>query len=336
MQTPTRKTGVLATAHPYIIGLSFASMGVAPEIQESETGLYLDELDDLNLRVVEAAKPNAALLALMEASRRDAYGQLETDIIAGLQSLNGPQVGKYIGSIGGNGAYQGVVDVPSGTELALTLYPRHGKNTTLVIKRIGLLLASSATVSVHISTETAPFEVVALADTPSYYTFATPLRVQLGDYCDTSNPIRINYTAAGFLARNNSTSCGCTAMDNRLLEFFGNIIKQPANGILLDIEVGENEAQVIIDGYTTNAAVANTIGYALRFKAAELLVERIINTDAINRFTLMDQQFLWGKRNEFRKNYQDRINWLISPDGLRVAVTPANIDRVPHMGTILL
>lgn len=342
---PARKLGALATRHPYILGLSHTdTLGTGEAIQASETGIYLDELDDLNLKTVQAAAPNGPLLAMMQASRRDAYFNLETDVMAGLQTLNGPQLGQYVGSVGGTGAYQGVVDVPNGTKLALLLRPRIDRTAVLLIKRIGLLLAADATVSVHVTGEPAPITVVATADTPSYTTLNPPIRIQLGtENCDSVNsylffqPVEISYTVAGFMARNNSTSCGCTMMDNRLTEFFTSVIKQPANGILLDIEVGAAETQALLDGYETSPAVTNVVALALRFKAAELLVERIINSNEINRYTTIDQQFLWGKRNEFRKSYQDRINWLISVDGLRTPVNPNTIDsRRPYMGSILL
>ena len=336
---PARKLGALATAHPYILGLSYATLGTGSEIQASETGIYLDELDDLNLRTVQAAAPNAPLLAMMQASRRDAFFNLETDVMAGLQTLNGPQLGQYVGSLGGSGAYQGVVEAAAGTKLALVLRPRTDRTATLVIKRIGLLLTANATVNVYVSGEPAPFEVVATADTPSYTVLNPPLRIQLGELggaCSFTQPLEISYTVGAFMARNNSTSCGCTMMDSRLTEFFTNAIKQPANGLLLDVEVGAAETQVLVDGYETNAAVTNVVALALRFKAAELLVERIINSNEINRYTTIDQQFLWGKRNEFRKNYQDRINWLISTEGLRSPLNPATADTRPYMGTILL
>lgn len=366
---PARRLGLFATTYPYAIGLSYQSAGSTPDINQSSSGLYLDELDDLNLKVVEAAKPNALLVDLMAASRRDAYEQLDTDVMAGLQSLNGRQLGKYTGSIGGVGAYAGIVDVLNGTRLTLNLWPRAATGATMYIKRIGLLLAGNATVPIQISTEAAPITVVATADTPSYYTFPTPLRIQLSanagtsdagggiggdcigcngnasDYAggysgDYANPrfvgISFSYTVNGFMVRNNTTSCGCTAMDSRLAEFFNGVLKQPAYGLLLDVEIGESEAQVLVDGFATSEPVARVVAYATRFKAAELLIERIINTQTINRYTTLDQQFLWGKRNEFRKQYQDRINWLISPDGLRVKPNPDNLERSIHMGRILL
>jgi hypothetical protein len=62
--------------------------------------------------------------------------------------------------------------------------------------------------------------------------------------------------------------------------------------------------------YSEDDAVAVVMGYATWYKAGELLIEDVLKQPDVNRYTTMAREYLWGKRNHFRKEYENRIIYL--------------------------
>ena len=60
------------------------------------------------------------------------------------------------------------------------------------------------------------------------------------------------------------------------------------------------------DGY------AMKIAETIRYKAGALLIDYILSSPQINRYTMMDREALYGKRNYFRKKAEDQTAWLCS------------------------
>src|SRR5699024_12003684 len=51
---------------------------------------------------------------------------------------------------------------------------------------------------------------------------------------------------------------------------------------------------------------SNTIAHAIAYKSQELLIEDLMSSGRINRFTQLSKEHLWGKRNHFRKRSEER------------------------------
>ena len=62
--------------------------------------------------------------------------------------------------------------------------------------------------------------------------------------------------------------------------------------------------------YKATEAIAVTMAHAVRFKAGYLLIEEVLKSPDVNRFTTMDRTYLWGKRNHFDKDNMNRIAYL--------------------------
>lgn len=313
------------------------------EIETSDSGLYLDELDDLNLNMAGAAFDcsEGNIFELMDKAKKNALLELQTSLLAGLSGTAKQRRTPFIGLIGSE-ASKGTVAASDGDVLRLILKPTLPKSVILKIKRIGLLLDSDAVVQVNIPTTGQAFEVVTAARTPSYYQFpkGEELIINLSDEYGTANQVEFNYTVQGFRPLANLASCGCGQRDQVLGAFFegGSIISQQANGILLDVEITCDPKNVIILNYEQNPAASAVLAKSALLKTAELLIERINSSDNINRYTMLDSQYLWGKRNHFRKEYQDRISWLLTSEGLDlskdscfVCKSPSGLKRVGIM-----
>jgi hypothetical protein len=83
-----------------------------------------------------------------------------------------------------------------------------------------------------------------------------------------------------------------------------------ANGISLSVDLSCNQAGYMCKEYDKKNAIALTLAYTVLYKAAELTIEKILNSPEVNRYTLMNREYLWGKRNHFRKEYQDRVLYI--------------------------
>lgn len=312
----------LSASAPACLSSSDLNLSEA-DVTRSDSGIYLDEMDQLNLAILDAAQDCGvgSIWDLMGKARKNALKELETSLLAGLSGVTKQAREPYAGFIG-QPTYRGLLNAENGSRQSLKIKLPYLESVSMKIKRIGLILNSSATVGVHISGMPDPFEVVVAQTTPSFYTFtndkgeAEPLEIPFD-----GREVEFSYVVDGFLPYKNETSCGCGAKDRKLAEFFkaeggGQILHQEASGIIIDAEISCSPKNVIFLNAQLNLSISNVIAFAARFKAAELLIERILNSDMINRYTMMDPQYLLGKRNHFRKEYQDRVNWLISPDGL--------------------
>lgn len=84
------------------------------------------------------------------------------------------------------------------------------------------------------------------------------------------------------------------------------------HGIVIDADIRCIPGDLICREYDRENAVALTMAYATRFKAGEILIEKVMSSPEVNRYTLMNREYLWGKRNHFRKEYESRITYLAS------------------------
>jgi hypothetical protein len=50
--------------------------------------------------------------------------------------------------------------------------------------------------------------------------------------------------------------------------------------------------------------------YAIRYKAGMMLVQLILDSSHINRYTIMGREALYGKRAHFEKKYQEYVAYL--------------------------
>lgn len=85
---------------------------------------------------------------------------------------------------------------------------------------------------------------------------------------------------------------------------------QYSHGFILNVSIKCDNSQLFCREYNDQEAVAVTMARAVWFKAGELLIEEVIKSPNINRYTTMAKEYLWGKRNHFRTEYDGRIKYL--------------------------
>lgn len=83
------------------------------------------------------------------------------------------------------------------------------------------------------------------------------------------------------------------------------------NGMRLDVTISCDSKDAICDNLDfTGGGNAAVIAKALQYKAGYHLAYQILSSTTINRYTMMDREELFAKRNMYQKEYEARIKYL--------------------------
>lgn len=127
--------------------------------------------------------------------------------------------------------------------------------------------------------------------------------------------------SAGTKARDNGVSCNCSGGNgydsyislkggesDNLNELSGS--DSFAHGFSLDVEIKCDTGRLICREFDSQNKIAVASAWANLYKAGELLIEKVLSSSEISRITLMNRDYLYGKRNHFRAEYEKRILYL--------------------------
>lgn len=131
------------------------------------------------------------------------------------------------------------------------------------------------------------------------------------------------YDTTGLQPKNNPVSCGCGYTENIFktfatlvgvngtdLNYFPNWSQQAnAFGLALTLEIGCDASNIICSMYNADLSYQKVMAHAIRFRAAAIVHERILSSTRINIWTLQSREHLYGKRNHFIAEYEQRIQW---------------------------
>lgn len=130
-----------------------------------------------------------------------------------------------------------------------------------------------------------------------------------------------------FFPKDTALGCGCNGSDKDLLETYADIRgvsftnqetpnvfsgDEFSHGIVMNVEIICKATDLICRNYKQNDNISIASNYAIRFKANEMLIEKIFASNNVNFYTMMKSEYLWGKRNHFRKQYEERIQYIAS------------------------
>jgi hypothetical protein len=141
------------------------------------------------------------------------------------------------------------------------------------------------------------------------------------------NNRKINYffvweRTAGELPMDNSTSCGCSGGDaySQYVRLSGGQADDYdtlgvdsdvfAHGLSVDAEIFCETGGLVCSEFRKEDRIALVSAWSVLYKAGELLIEYVLQSPEINRFTMMSREYLWGKRNHFKAEYNNRIQYL--------------------------
>lgn len=129
---------------------------------------------------------------------------------------------------------------------------------------------------------------------------------------------------AGVNPKNNDIKCGtCTGTQNidalgDFMDYNGVSFNDPnkihnissnkmGNGLCVSVVVGCDNDQVICREYDKKDNVQKLMAQAERYKAGEMWIEYIFKSGYVNRMNLLNREYLWGKRDHFRVEFNKRI-----------------------------
>jgi len=310
-----------------------------PGYNTSLSNLFLDELEGIELRTIKADVEcgEGDVWNKMSKSVGNAKTSFRADLMAEI-GLVSKQKRKLFNGLVGQRTFNGE-RINGTTYNGLIIRCGDIKGGEFTLKGINTLMNANASFDIEVWNN--------IQDTPLVTIPVTSLQNQLTPNVLTPDPLLtfplwvsecidpdfgleyyIVYNPVGFEPKNNKVDCGCARKNewehwayvegvngNDILDRERWPRYNYANGLVLDLQFTCNTSQIICGGENEpldfeNDAQAMVMAYAIRYKAGEILIEDILASGNINRYTMLAKERLWGKRNHYVKEYATRITYL--------------------------
>lgn len=316
----------------------------------SDSGLYLDELEGLRLNMIDAIADCEAggLWDILFNARENAKIAFKSDLMVMLLENNlKNKRDPFMGTIGESSFKNTIAITPTyGGARICCANIISGKMT---IKRIGLVFASAGTFDISVynnysDTPIVTYSVTSVANGLQWFELPAPLELEMNDDNSQNPNYYLIYNASTSPSpKDIRASCGCSSMQYK---YYWNL-EQPIfksyekyrwsefimltgtqgddisnrkywqtssylNGLMLDVKFDCNTSELICKqnlNYESNP-LALAMAYAIRYRAGAIVIDNILGSGQINRYTMMDRDTMSGKRNNFLKEYKDRVNWI--------------------------
>lgn len=337
----------------HIIGLSQTTCecfddGKPNSAITSESGLYLDEIEGLNLNLIDSAEDceTGGIWDAMEKARENATLAFKTDLMASLLGRYKAKRNPFTGIVGSS-KFKNSLTL-SGTYGGVRIYCANIISGLMTINRIGLVFEQAATFDIYVynnvdDTPIQTYEVNSVANKLTWFTLPAPLNLEMSDETSENPQYYILYSVSGKNPKDIQGGCGCSSqvykyywnINNPVFKSYerdrwseyimltgiqGSTISEREdwttssylNGIMLDAEFVCKQNELICKqnlNFESNP-LAMVMAYTVRFKAAALLIDSILSSSNLNRVTMMEREALYGKRSSYLKNYNERIEYL--------------------------
>jgi hypothetical protein len=254
----------------------------------------------------------------------------------------------FTGSIG-SAEFKNSLSVASYSYAGARIYCANIISGVMKIKRIGLVFDAAGTFSLSVynnysNTPINTYTVTTTAAGLTWVTLPTTLELEMNnEYEDNPQYYILYQSSAAPNPKDIKASCGCSSKHYqyyfntsspvfksyekyRWSEYImlagtkGNSLsdrkdwstEQYLNGIMLDAEFNCITSDLICKqnlNYESNP-LALAMAYAIRYRSGAYVIDNILASSQINRFTMMDRETMSGKRNNFLKEYRDRVSWI--------------------------
>jgi hypothetical protein len=314
--------------------------GATPEeiekMKKSTSGLYLDEVaGGLTLRAVKSAA-DCTTLAKVMLTQLQVAGKLTYDAIRmGLSTKYDQAKAKYDGTIGEYTFARPFAPVGKFAGLRLKSNSRDG---IINLRRITLIVDASAVTDVYVirvRRGASSGEVVFLQENVNTTAFAqtsinlppnTALRTY-EDYAEADYFVLFDTKDGAIKPVDNKVSCNCGDKNVRIHAFVVpngvsvqsltgfdalGALNEYACGVVLDVQMVCGTSEFFCRQYDDREEIAIGISHAVLYKAAELTIEYILKSPEISRFTMQNREYLWGKRNHFKAEFNSYITYIVN------------------------
>lgn len=304
-----------------------------PWYTHSTSGLFLDELEGIvPIKAVDASTDcEDEMATFYYRSIKTASQTLGNDILINLATRFKSAKKAYKGKIGGT-SFSGTTTI-SKTYAGVRYRTLPMKGGVWKIDKVYAMMNADATFDIEIykiEYGATVYELVqtltgiqSLANKVKENVLPAQVVIELSEI---GADFYFVYQPSGFQPRTNSLSCGCGSKETPLLQYMsksgvsGNdldylpqfSVSSVGNGIALEGEIGCDTSSIVCSSFETDSNMAIAMATAVQYKAAELVHEYVLKQADISRYTMVNREYLWGKRNHFKSEYNDRINWLVA------------------------
>ncbi len=309
------------------------------QLKKSVSGLYLDDLPGgVHLKAVRNADATKGLYEMSTGAIRNGIRQLGDDLILEINKDNTKSRKNFVGQIG-RLSYSQTLGVSQRYQ-GMRLRPLDLADAVITLNRIIIVLNGAATFDIvvyKVPYKTAVGTVVkTIPVTTVANMFATvDVDIETGglELPLVENGQIMEYwilydtqATGGAIPKDNKLACSTcdgsasSALNDylkvngvevtSLADLQSGVLDDYSHGLTLDVSIKCEANRLFCNQYREDEAVAVTMAHAVRFKAGELLIESVMQSPDISRYTTMDRERLWGKRNHYRTEYLGRVQYL--------------------------
>lgn len=330
-----------------IIGLTRTTCECyAPEsgYDASESGFYLDELEGLNLITIDKSQDCATgnVWDMLSNARTLAINDFKGDVMASISKNHKLAMATYSGTIGKT-RWDGTKTVAK-TYSGITLMPKRTQQGVMAISKIHLAVNSPGEYTGYLYSSDQnenddPIETFTITALAQRWAESETLTWELPMVSEDGGDI------AYYIVIDNQ---GNKVMDNRIAccgfspncKVFGNETQKeriwynyvkiggvvgnsltelqdctPSANLLYGMKVTTaircDAADVICDNVDFSGnGNAMVIAKSIQYKGGFHIASMILSSTDINRYTMLDREELYAKRDSYQREYQNRIEWL--------------------------
>jgi hypothetical protein len=305
-------------------------------LRASKSGLFMDDLEGgVHLKALTEIDACKSMAVLATTARDNAIKRLGDDLVVAINNRYKKGKGNFVGPIGRMSFAQSLPILRQWQ--GVRLRPKEYTDGIVTLTKLQVIFNQSVSVTLRLykvpmdsvmGEEVAAWPVTSAANAYVNVTLSAPVKMplvengELMEYYilyDTLEP------GVAFLPKDNGILCTtCNrgivpygdfisadgVQVNNLSTLNDKIVDKYTHGLILDVAVKCDNEKLFCREYDESDDVAVVMAYATRFKAGELLIEDVLKSPAVNRYTTMGREYLWGKRNHFKSEYDDRIAYL--------------------------
>lgn len=302
---------------------------------QSESGIYLDEIDGFNLNVAASAADCAkgSLWDIMRKAVDNSVEDFKTHLLGCINRKFKPRADNFSGQLGSSD-FTSTLNI-SNSQCGIKITPNGYEGSYIYLNRIGVLINQSVNVTVkvykvinYIATELGEFT------TGSPVTANTLTWMNLGDdyltlpaHDNAGKPyyyvlLQLDGT---FQPKNNKRDCGCGGVKRPYLswmdfrgtkgdsDFSAFRETSEINGLTLDVDIKCKQSELICTEERPldfeNDGSAREMAYAIRLKSAAKVYDAVLASGNINRYTLMNREKMEERVTEWNTEYAKWVEW---------------------------
>lgn len=334
MQCLTEIVGVtLSDCQCIVDGLNTEQL---QKLRASKSGLFMDDIPGgVHMKAIKTIDACRSFYQIALGARDNAIKTVEHDIVIALNNQYKKDKPNFIGQIG-RMSYAGSLGVSRNWQ-GMQITPYSTGDGVITLTRLFLVLNEAATVDVKIyrvivgsvmGEEVASYPVTTTANNFTQVDIgAAPVKFPL-TYNGEAVEYYVMYDLSGAPGvQPKDTGINCSTCNGGIQPFSDYVtvrgvqLNNPnqlndkltdafSHGLTMDVEIRCDSEQLICREYKADDAVAIVLSYCVYFKSGELLIEDVLKQPDVNRYTMMDKERLWGKRNHYRAEYDWRLSYL--------------------------